>query len=116
MAGARVTVVSPEVCDELSAMIDEGKVSYIPRRFEAGDVNSVYLVYAATSSRSVNRHVLEWLPRKPRALLLRRRELGRQRLYHAGHHAAQGPYTFRLLGGQRLPASPRWSKTVWRGT
>jgi len=58
-AGAKVTVVSPERCDELAELIEQNRVAYIARPFEDQDVDGVTLVYAATNSRGANRHVLE---------------------------------------------------------
>ena len=58
-AGAKITVVSPEVSTELGELIEQGKVTQIPRRFEAHDIDQATLVYAATNSRGINRTVLE---------------------------------------------------------
>ncbi len=56
---AKVTIVSPEVCDELAALIENGSVVHVPRRFEQRDIEGASIVYAATNSRGVNRQVLE---------------------------------------------------------
>jgi glutamyl-tRNA reductase len=58
-ADAQVAVVSPEVCEELGALIEQGRVTHTVRRFEEGDVEGATLVYAATNSRGINRQVLE---------------------------------------------------------
>ncbi len=58
-AGAEVAVVSPEVCDELGKLIEQGRVTHTVRRFEDHDVEGAMLVYAATNSRGANRHVLD---------------------------------------------------------
>jgi len=58
-AGARVTVVSPETCEELAERIAKNEVEYIPREFDPADIGSAMLVYAATNSRGVNRGILE---------------------------------------------------------
>ncbi len=58
-AGAQVAVVSPDVCDELGTLIEQGLVTHTVRRFEDHDIEGAILVYAATNSRGVNRHVLE---------------------------------------------------------
>ena len=58
-AEARITVVSPEVCEDLNVLIESGRVSHIARRFEDADVDGTMLVYAATNSRGANRSVLE---------------------------------------------------------
>jgi siroheme synthase-like protein len=48
--GADVTVVAPEIDDELRA----GVVTLVERRFEASDLDGRFLVVAATSDRTVN--------------------------------------------------------------
>jgi len=58
-AGAKATVVSPELCDALAELAEQGNVTHIARPFEDQDVKGVTLVYAATNSRGANRHVLE---------------------------------------------------------
>jgi glutamyl-tRNA reductase len=57
-AGAEVAVVSPDVCDELGTLIEQGLVTHTVRRFEEHDIQGATLVYAATNSRGANRHVL----------------------------------------------------------
>jgi uroporphyrin-III C-methyltransferase / precorrin-2 dehydrogenase / sirohydrochlorin ferrochelatase len=51
-AGARVTVVAPEIHEEIAA----SAVAVVVRRFEAGDVDGAWLVVAAASP-EVNREV-----------------------------------------------------------
>lgn len=57
-ADANVTVVSPEVCIELEALIEQGRVQHIARCFEDADISGALLVYAATNSRSLNKQIL----------------------------------------------------------
>jgi len=57
-SGAAVSVVSPEVCPEVNALIAERKITHTAREFEAGDINGAALVFAATNDRSINRQVL----------------------------------------------------------
>jgi siroheme synthase-like protein len=51
--GAEVTVVSPEVHDELAAL----DVTVLRRRYRRGDLRRAFLVIAATSDRAVNERV-----------------------------------------------------------
>ena len=53
-AGARVSVISPELGDEMSRFQQQGKISWQQRNFEAGDLTDYFLVIAATSDRRVN--------------------------------------------------------------
>jgi glutamyl-tRNA reductase len=58
-AGARVTVVSPELNPEVAELVTNNKISHTERMFEPGDIEGSTLVYAATNSRAANRKVLE---------------------------------------------------------
>lgn len=56
-AGAAVTVLAPELGEELQPLAQRGTVRHLPRLYRAGDVAPFRLVFAATSSREVNREV-----------------------------------------------------------
>ena len=53
-ARALVTVVSPEVTPALEALVAPGAVTWIPRRYEAGDLAGAWYAVAATDDPSVN--------------------------------------------------------------
>jgi len=57
-AGAKVDLVSPDVCEDTQVLIDNGKITHTPRAFEDGDVKSAAMVFAATNDRYINREVL----------------------------------------------------------
>ena len=56
-AGATVSVVSPELCQDLAIRRDEGEIKHINRQFEDADVDSNKIIIAATNNMDVNRHV-----------------------------------------------------------
>jgi siroheme synthase-like protein len=56
-AGARVTVVSPELTESLRAAADSGKITHLGGSFAEGDLNGAYLVISATDDRKVNEKV-----------------------------------------------------------
>jgi siroheme synthase-like protein len=56
-AGARVTVVAPAAVDDVRALAAAGKLQWLPRPFEPGDLEGQFLVIAATSVREVNHAV-----------------------------------------------------------
>ncbi len=58
-AGAHVTLVSPQLCDELQRRLQEGGISHEARAFEDGDLDGCALVIAATDDESTNRRVSE---------------------------------------------------------
>jgi uroporphyrin-III C-methyltransferase/precorrin-2 dehydrogenase/sirohydrochlorin ferrochelatase len=58
-AGARVILVSPELCGELEALAQSGAIAHIPRGFEDADLQGKVLVIAATDDGAVNQRVSE---------------------------------------------------------
>ena len=58
-ADAAVTVVSPKINEPLQAALHAERIHYIPREFEPKDVHKMFLVFAATNDRWVNRQILE---------------------------------------------------------
>jgi len=58
-AEADVTVISPELCDELVDLAKDGKIKHQQRMFSASDLEQCDLVVAATNQRKVNEHVSE---------------------------------------------------------
>ncbi|MGI8553174.1 MAG: precorrin-2 dehydrogenase/sirohydrochlorin ferrochelatase family protein [Dehalococcoidia bacterium] len=59
IAGARVTVVSPDLRAELNVMLQQGQITHIPREYEAGDLEGMTLVMVATDDGAVNRQAAE---------------------------------------------------------
>jgi len=53
-AGARVRVVAPCVCDEMSALLRRGEVACERRKYAAGDLEGSVLAFAATDDAEVN--------------------------------------------------------------
>ena len=58
-AGASVSVVSPELCQELDIRKAEGEITHIDRAFEDDDLEACKIVIAATNNEAVNSHVSE---------------------------------------------------------
>ncbi len=58
-AGARVTVVSPEVTPALEALVEPGRLTRIPRRYAPGDLAGAWYAVAATDDAAVNAAVAE---------------------------------------------------------
>ncbi|HEY7184678.1 MAG TPA: bifunctional precorrin-2 dehydrogenase/sirohydrochlorin ferrochelatase [Blastocatellia bacterium] len=56
-AGARVTVVSPELTEALSAAAGRGEITHIAGSFVEENLNGVFLVISATGDRRVNEKV-----------------------------------------------------------
>lgn len=58
-AGAAVTLVSPELTDELQDLLNAGKLTYREGDFSESDLDGAVLVIAATDNEAVNRKVSE---------------------------------------------------------
>ena len=58
-AGAKVTVISPELCQDLTIRKNDGEITHIERAFEDGDIMNCKVVIAATNDNTVNSHVSE---------------------------------------------------------
>lgn len=58
-AGARVTVVAPEVTREIEGLAGKGALELCRRAFRPGDVEGRWLVFCATGEPAVNRSVFQ---------------------------------------------------------
>jgi precorrin-2 dehydrogenase / sirohydrochlorin ferrochelatase len=56
-AGARVTMIAPRAIVDLERLAAKGKIHWIARAFQPGDLAGIFLVIAATSDSPVNRAV-----------------------------------------------------------
>lgn len=55
--GARVEVISPELCSELREFSAKGKVKAIEREYKPGDLEGTFLAVVATDNRETNEEV-----------------------------------------------------------
>jgi siroheme synthase-like protein len=58
-AGAEVTVVSPELNEDMAALSAEGRFRHVKRDYEPGDLEGYTLAFVATDDRSVNSTVAD---------------------------------------------------------
>jgi siroheme synthase-like protein len=63
-AGARVRVVAPQINPQLAGWLREQKIEWLPKYFEADDLQGAFLVIAATSLREVNSAVYQEADRR----------------------------------------------------
>lgn len=56
-ASGKVTLIAPELCDELQKLVQENRVTHIARGFEDADIENRVLVIAGTNDHSVNQRV-----------------------------------------------------------
>ena len=52
--GAKVTVISPQICSELAQMSEQGRIRHIPRKYFRGDCSNSQLCVAATDDSTLN--------------------------------------------------------------
>ena len=52
--GAKVTLISPQICPELAKMSAEGLIRHIPRKYFRGDCSNSQLCVAATDDNTMN--------------------------------------------------------------
>ena len=52
--GAKVTLVSPQICPELAKLSDDGVIRHIPRKYFRGDCSNAQLCVAATDNSALN--------------------------------------------------------------
>jgi precorrin-2 dehydrogenase/sirohydrochlorin ferrochelatase len=57
VSGARVRVVSPQVGPHLEALAREGRVEWVVRGYETGDLRGATLAFAATNDAAANRRI-----------------------------------------------------------
>lgn len=55
--GAEVRLVSPDITEELTEEVRRGRIDYLKRVFEQGDLDGVYLVISATDNAELNRKI-----------------------------------------------------------
>ena len=58
-AGARVTVVSPDVSDKLQALADDHQIRWHRRPYTADDLAGIFLAFGTTDDRDLNRRISE---------------------------------------------------------
>lgn len=63
-AGARVTVVSPELTEGLRGLVENGEINHRSRCFVEEDLSGVFLVISSTDDRVVNEAVAEAAARR----------------------------------------------------
>ena len=57
-AGAQVRVISPQLTGTLAGLADDGRIEWLDRGYEQGDLIGALLVFAATDSREVQEAVV----------------------------------------------------------
>ncbi|RLL47744.1 NAD(P)-binding protein [Oceanobacillus piezotolerans] len=61
-SGALITVISPEITEEIRKDWETGKIKWIGKKFETADIQDAFLILIATSNQMVNQSVLKAAP------------------------------------------------------
>lgn len=56
--GAVVTIISPKITDTLYQLVEKGKITYIAKPYQAGDVIGFFIVICATNNIQVNAQIV----------------------------------------------------------
>jgi precorrin-2 dehydrogenase/sirohydrochlorin ferrochelatase len=56
---AQVVVVSPQATPVIAEWADRGRISWLPKEFEDGDLQGACMAFLATDNELVNRHVVD---------------------------------------------------------
>lgn len=56
-AGAAITVISPDLCDDLAALAAAGTISHISRGFDDADISNQAVIIASTDDKKVNQRI-----------------------------------------------------------
>lgn len=57
--GAQVRLIAPQATEQLAAWAQEGRLHWLPRPYQPGDLIDAFLVFAATNQRPVNQQVAQ---------------------------------------------------------
>lgn len=55
--GAQITLISPEITDNLRKIVEKGKIKHIKRQYKKGDTKGAFLVIPATSDSKINTQI-----------------------------------------------------------
>ena len=104
-AGAKVTVVSPEVTESIRAAAQVGELEWCPRKYHPGDLAGAFLGIAATNIRSVNQQIFQ--EAQDLGVLLNVVDQPSQCTFIAPSIINRGPVTLAISTGGASPALAR---------
>lgn len=57
--GAKITLISPEINENLTKIVEKGKIEYIKKQYSKEDIEDALLVVAATSDEKINTQIVK---------------------------------------------------------
>jgi len=107
--GARVEVISPDLCPGLSRMFKQGKVHAVRRDYAEGDLAGAVIVVAATNDNDLNAKVAE--EARARGVLINAVDDPQHCDFIVPSHLRHGDVTIAISTGGRSPALARKIRT-----
>jgi precorrin-2 dehydrogenase / sirohydrochlorin ferrochelatase len=104
--GAKVTIISPEICDDIKELLNEGKIKVLLKEAEMEDYNHAFMIVAATNSKSLNEEILRNTQKNQLAASVSDHELGN---FHIPASIRRGRLT---IGISTSGASPHLAKKI----
>ena len=101
-AGARVRVIAPSVAAEIAQLAAEGRVEWLPRRYQTGDLTGAALVYAATNDPQV--HAQIWAEGAANGQLINVVDVKEYCNFHSASFLRRGLLTIAIGTGGAAPA------------
>jgi siroheme synthase-like protein len=101
-AGARVRVVAPAAHKVVRRFAEDGKIEWLDRRYQSGDLAGAFLVIAATGDQSV--HDAVWAEGNANGQLVNVMDVIPQCNFHAVSVVRQGQLTIAIGTGGAAPA------------
>jgi precorrin-2 dehydrogenase / sirohydrochlorin ferrochelatase len=101
-AGARVRVIAPSVAPEIAELVAEGRIEWLPRRYEHGDLQGATLVYAATNDPAV--HAQIWAEGAENGQLVNVVDVKEYCNFHSASFMRRGLLTIAIGTGGAAPA------------
>jgi siroheme synthase-like protein len=100
--GARVRVIAPAAHKIVRRYANDGKIEWLDRRYEPGDLTGAFMVIAATGDQSVHDQV--WAEAQANGQLVNVMDVIPQCNFHAASIVRQGQLTIAIGTGGAAPA------------
>lgn len=101
-AGARVRVIAPAVAAEIAELAAVGRIEWLPRRYQHGDLAGATLVYAATNDPQV--HAAVWAEGTANGQLVNVVDVKHYCNFHSASFMRRGLLTIAIGTGGAAPA------------
>lgn len=104
-AGARIRLVSPQIKEGVKSFVDEGKITWIERKYEPGDLEGSVIVFVAVDDPAVGAFVAE--EAKKLNLLINVADIPEQCSFTLSSYIERGDLLVTISTGGKCPAFSR---------